>query len=104
MCVMADDTLSIRELQHNAAEVMTRVEQGTSYVITRNGRTVGRLLPPEPGEVAINDAVTAGILDAEELAHSRTAVEVARITPEPASQPGSRPASDALEELRAGER
>jgi prevent-host-death family protein len=100
----SDTSLSIRELQRNAAEVMTRVEHGTSYVITRHGRTVGRLLPPEPGDEAINAAIEAGILDAGDLAHARTAAEVARIAPEPAEEPGSRPASDALAELRASER
>lgn len=99
-----DNSLSIRELQRNAADVMTRVEHGTSYVITRHGRMVGRLLPPEPGEQAISQAITAGILDAEDLAHARTAAQVARITPEPTGEPGRRPASDALKELRAGER
>jgi prevent-host-death family protein len=100
----SDDALTIRELQRNAAGVMTRVEHGASYVITRHGRTVGRLLPPEPGDEAINQAIEAGVLDAGDLAHARTAAQVANITPEPAGDPGTRPASDALAELRSGER
>jgi prevent-host-death family protein len=100
----SDNTLSIRDLQRNAADVMTRVEHGTSYVITRHGRTVGRLLPPEPGDEAINQAIAEGILDAEDLAHARTATQVARIMPEPTADPDGRPASDALAELRADER
>lgn len=101
---LSDAAISIRDLQRNAADVMTRVEHGTSYVITRHGRTVGRLLPPEPGDEAINQAIAEGILDAGDLAHARTATQVARITPEPTADPGSRPASDALEDLRADER
>jgi prevent-host-death family protein len=100
----SDNALSIRDLQRNAADVMTRVEQGTSYVITRHGRTVGRLLPPEPGDEAINQAIAEGILDAGDLAHARTAAQVARITPEPTTDPGGRPAYDALAEIRADER
>jgi len=100
----SDNALSIRDLQRNAADVMTRVEQGTSYVITRHGRTVGRLLPPEPGDEAINQAIAEGILDAGDLAHARTAAQVARITPEPTTDPGGRPANDALAEIRADER
>ncbi len=100
----SDNALSIRDLQRNAADVMTRVEQGTSYVITRHGRTVGRLLPPEPGDEAINQAIAEGILDAGDLAHARTAAQVARITPEPATDLGGRPANDALAEIRADER
>lgn len=101
---LSDNKLSIRDLQRNAAEVMTHVERGTSYVITRHGRTVGRLLPPEPGDEAINHAIAEGILDAGDLVHARTAAQVARITPEPTADPGGRPASDALAELRADER
>ncbi|MGH3185431.1 MAG: type II toxin-antitoxin system Phd/YefM family antitoxin [Streptosporangiaceae bacterium] len=100
---VSDNSLSIRELQRNAADVMTRVEHGTSYVITRHGRTVGRLLPPEPGDEAINQAIAEGILDAGDLAHARTAAQVARITPEPTADLGGRPASDALAELRGDE-
>lgn len=100
----SDNTLSIRELQRNAADVMTRVEHGTSYVITRHGRTVGRLLPPEPGDEAINEAIEAGVIDPGDLARARTAAQVARIAPEPAEDPGSRPASEALARMRAGER
>lgn len=99
-----DNSLSIRELQRSAAEVMTRVEHGASYVITRRGRTVGRLLPPDPAEEAINHAITSGILDAGALAHARTAADVSRMTPESAAKPGTRPASDALADLRAGDR
>jgi prevent-host-death family protein len=101
---LSDNTLSIRELQRNAADVMTRVEHGTSYVITRHGRSVGRLLPPEPGDEAINEAIEAGIVDAGDLTRARTAAQVARITPEPTEDPGSRPASDALAKMRADER
>lgn len=101
---LSDKTISIRDLQRNAADVMTRVEQGTTYLITRRGRTVGRLLPPEPGDEAISQAIAEGILDAGDLAHARTAAQVARITPESTTDPGGRPASDALAELRADER
>jgi prevent-host-death family protein len=101
---LSDNTLSIRDLQRNAAEVLTRVEHGNSYVITRHGRTVGRLLPPEPGDQAINQAIADGILDAGDLAHARTAAQVARIRPEPTDDPATRPASAALADLRDDER
>lgn len=64
----------------------------------------GRLLPPEPGDEAINKAIEAGVIDAGDLTRARTAAQVARIAPEPAGDPGSRPASDALARMRAGER
>jgi prevent-host-death family protein len=101
---VSDATVSIRDLQRNAAEVMTRVEHGTSYVVTRHGRTVGRLLPPDPADQAINRALADGILDAADLAHARTAAQVASITPEPATEGDERALSEALERLRADER
>jgi prevent-host-death family protein len=108
MCVMSDEApdtaISIRDLQRNAADVMTRVEHGERYVVTRHGRTVGRLLPPDPADEAINRAVADGILDVTALASARTAAQVARITPEPAAEAGQPSLSDALAELRADER
>lgn len=70
----------------------------------RHGRTVGRLLPPDPADEAINRAVADGILDMTGRAGARTAAEVARITPEPAAEAGKRPLTDVLAELRADER
>jgi prevent-host-death family protein len=98
-----DTVISIRELQRNAADVMSRVERGCSFRISRHGRTVGRLIPPDPAEEAIRRAVAKGILDPEALAKAPTAAEVARITPEP-TEPGERPLSEVLAELRRDER
>ena|SRR6266851_5355032 len=108
MCVMdeklSDEAISIRDLQRNAAEVMTRVEHGAKFSVTRHGRTIGRLLPPDPADEAISRAIVGGILDAADLARARTAAEVGRMTPESTAEPGARPLSDALAELRADER
>ena len=42
--------LSQRELRNNSAQVLREVEAGASFVITNNGRPVGRLVPlPELG-------------------------------------------------------
>lgn len=98
-----DVVISIRELQRNAADVMSRVERGCSFRISRHGRTVGRLLPPDPAEEAISRAVAKGILDAEALTSVRTAAEVARIPRKP-TEPGERPLSEILAELRQDER
>jgi len=95
--------VSIRDLQRNAAEVLTRVEHGESYVITRHGRTVGRLLPPDAADEAIEAALADGILDASRLPRARTAAQVAQLPREPA-RAGVRSPSEALAELRAEER
>lgn len=97
------NAVSIRDLQRNAADVLTRVEHGESYVITRHGRTVGRLLPPDPADEAIEAALADGILDASRLPRARTAAQVARLPREPRSSRAPSP-SEVLADLRAEER
>jgi prevent-host-death family protein len=101
---LTDSVISIRELQRNAAEVMSRVEHGESFTISRHGKTVARLLPPDPAEEAINKAVAENILDPATVARARTAGQVARLRREPVAEPGATPLSDALNELRRDER
>lgn len=108
MCDMSDNesdkSISIRDLQRNAAHVMTRVEHGASFTVTRHGRTVGRLLPPDPAAQAVNRAIADGLIDAADLVHARTAEEVARMT-RGAAVPDDEPSlSDALTRLREDER
>lgn len=44
-------TLSIERAEKQFAELITRVEQGMSVVITRQGREVARLTPAQPSVV-----------------------------------------------------
>lgn len=106
MCVMVRPPthISIRELQRNAAAVLSGVERGQSYLVTRRGRTVGRLLPPDAADHAIGAAVDRGTLDPAVHTQARTARQSAAIRPAGAPGPGGRSISDALDELRADER
>jgi len=94
--------VSIRELQRNAAAVFHRVEHGETVAVTRHGRTVARILPPDPAEQALARAAEAGILDLEALAKAPTAARLAK-APRVPQKAGERPLSKALEELRDAE-
>ncbi len=109
MCDMGDEVcdvkITVRDLQRNAGAVLKRLEHGQTITVTRHGRTVARILPPDPAEEALNQAVAEGILDTAELSRARTAAQTARIRREQPSPDGD-VASQALQDLRAleGER
>lgn len=44
--------ISSRELEENLDRMLTRVEDGEALEITRHGRVVARLLPPERRSLA----------------------------------------------------
>jgi len=41
-------TISVGELRQNPTQMLREVESGETYVITRHGREVGRVVPPTP--------------------------------------------------------
>ncbi|MBA0126593.1 type II toxin-antitoxin system prevent-host-death family antitoxin [Haloechinothrix sp. YIM 98757] len=98
-----EERITIRELQRNAADVFDRARHGHSFVVTRRGATVGRILPPDPAEEAVKDAVADGILDPDALDGLPSAAEAADMPPEP-SPSGTRRGSDAVIALRDEER
>jgi prevent-host-death family protein len=97
-----DTRITVRDLQRNAAAVLVRLEHGETFTVTRHGRTVARIVPPDPAEEAINQAAADGLIDLPELARARTAAQTARIRTAPAA-PGDTPLSQALDELRDDE-
>jgi prevent-host-death family protein len=61
-----------RELRNDSAAILRGVERGESYVITRNGTPVGRLIPLRrrafvPRDEALGALATAPVLDPERL-------------------------------------
>ncbi|MBA2947117.1 type II toxin-antitoxin system Phd/YefM family antitoxin [Streptomyces himalayensis] len=94
-----DIKITVRDLQRNAAAVLKRLEHGETISVTRHGRTVARIIPPDPAEEAINQAVSDGLIDLTELSRARTAAQTARIRTAP-SAPGETPLSQTLTELR----
>lgn len=70
------DHVTIRELQRHTRDVLDRaVAEGQIY-ITKHGRTIARILPPDPAEEQINAAIAAGILDPRALTEAYTNGEV----------------------------
>ncbi|MFD4430970.1 type II toxin-antitoxin system Phd/YefM family antitoxin [Nocardia sp. NPDC058497] len=57
---MPDERITIRELQRNAADVFDRVRRGQTFVVTRHGETIGRIVPPDPAEEALEQAIASG--------------------------------------------
>jgi prevent-host-death family protein len=41
-------TVSVREVQHQLAAILDRVERGEEVTVTRRGRPVARIVPPRP--------------------------------------------------------
>ncbi|WP_306367682.1 type II toxin-antitoxin system Phd/YefM family antitoxin [Nocardiopsis sp. CC223A] len=100
--LLMEHQITIRELQRNTAEVIDRARRGEHFLITRHGEIVGRLVPPDPAEEALTRAVNNGLIDLRDLESLPTAGEAAGMPREP-SPAGTRPASDALLELREEE-
>lgn len=59
MCVTMSNmkTATVREVQHNLAEVLSWVERGEEVRVLRRRKVVARLLPPEPQKVESPDFV-----------------------------------------------
>jgi prevent-host-death family protein len=51
--------VNVKEVRAHFADYIARAERGEEIVITRNGRVVARLLPPEPCAVLDPDRIAA---------------------------------------------
>lgn len=65
-----DSEISQRQLRNDSGDIMRRLDQGESFVVTRNGVPVGRLTPFPRRRFVAADVVTAafrgaGALDLE---------------------------------------
>jgi len=86
------ERIGVRELRQNASEWIRRAHAGEQIEVTRRGQVMAVLGPPPSG------GALARLREAHRL-------KPAGVTgPLPAPVPTSRPASDALGELRADER
>ncbi|MEV6103346.1 type II toxin-antitoxin system prevent-host-death family antitoxin [Streptomyces sp. NPDC051940] len=61
----------IRQLQQHASEIADRVAAGERVEVTRNGRLIMVLVPPEPEQRVMEDLVRTGTVDAENAAAAR---------------------------------
>ncbi len=57
MCVIMSNmrTATIRDVQHNLADVLSCVERGEEVIVLRRGKMVAKLVPPDPSPRASPD-------------------------------------------------
>ena len=66
------DRVTIRDLQRHTSEVLERAREHGVIHVTKHGKTIARILPPDPAEEQINAAIAAGILDPRALSEPYT--------------------------------
>jgi prevent-host-death family protein len=91
--------VTIRELARNTAEVLTRVANGEEIEVTRNGRPVAVLRPPDPEDVKLRELVKAGIIPRDLRQQQAKVLEQLRMTRAPA-KPGQKSGSEIISEMR----
>ena len=97
------ERVAVRELQRHTSEVLERVEANGQIYITKHGRIIARILPPDPAEEQINDAIAAGILDPRALTGPNTGADLLRdFVPAPTRQ-GQKSLTDIVIEAREAE-
>lgn len=68
----ASERVTIRDLQRHTSEVLEKVQELGVIHITKHGKTIARILPPDPAEERVNALVAAGILDPKALTEAYT--------------------------------
>lgn len=95
----SDIKVSVRDLQRNASTVLHRIEEGATVTVTRHGRSIARIVPPDPVDEAVEKAIADGLLDASQLHGAWSAAETARLST-PSAAAAEEPLSATLERLR----
>lgn len=88
----------IRDLRQYLSRYIDRVKAGETIEVTERGRVVAALVP----RAEQDDEITA--LERRGLTVTRARLSLASLGPVPERRRGQKSASEALEELRAGER
>ncbi|MCP2165331.1 prevent-host-death family protein [Goodfellowiella coeruleoviolacea] len=118
--------VTVRDLSRNTAEVLERVSGGERIEVTRNGKPVAILSPPNPVDVVMSGLVKAGVMpsdwrdeqadlhqwlrdnppgaDQDGADPSAPAVPPVPSVPSPAAPADGRPLSEVLIDMRAEER
>ncbi|MGP3951140.1 type II toxin-antitoxin system Phd/YefM family antitoxin [Streptomyces sp. 7N604] len=90
----------IRQLQQHASELVDRVAAGERVEITRNGRLIAVLAPPDPEQRVMEDLVRTGTVDPDNANQARGLGDWEPLPAKPGKQPRL---SEVLHELRAEE-
>jgi prevent-host-death family protein len=68
----SSERVTVRDLQRHTSEVLEKVQEHGIIHITKHGKTIARILPPDPAEEQINALVAAGVLDPKALTETYT--------------------------------
>lgn len=92
--------ITARELSRNTAKVLELVAAGTRIEVTRNGEPVAMLSPPDHQEVAVRSLIKAGVLPPDWREQQARLRQYLRENPPEPAEPGQRPLSEILLEMR----
>lgn len=90
------ERVGMRELRNNLKDYLEQVERGESIEITKNGRTIGMIVPTYRGDEPVDRLVAEGKLLPPRSGHYGVRLP-RRVRPAPSSTP----TGDLLDELRA---
>ena len=96
-CVM--ERVGVRELRQNLSVYLRRVKAGETLDVTERGRVVARLVPTVPDDMP--EWLARMVAEGTAIPAKR---RIADLPPPASPQPGERPLSDILEEMRRDER
>ncbi|MQA09497.1 MAG: type II toxin-antitoxin system prevent-host-death family antitoxin [Pseudonocardiaceae bacterium] len=96
---LAVERVGIRELRNNLKDYLEQVERGESIEITKNGKTIGMIVPEQRGDTTVNRLVAEGKLTPSPSGHHGVRLP-RRVRPSAESAP----TSEILDELRADSR
>jgi prevent-host-death family protein len=92
--------VTVRELSRNTSEVLDRVRGGETIEVTRNGEPVAVLSPPDIEEITIRGLIKEGILPPDWRKQQAELRQYIRHNLPLPAEPGQRPASEVLIEMR----
>jgi prevent-host-death family protein len=95
--------ITVRELSRHTAQVLERVDAGETIEVTRNGEPVAVLSPPDVEEATVRGLIKAGILPADWRERQAALRQHLLDNPPPPAEPGQRPLSEILIEMREEE-
>ncbi len=72
------EVITQRELRNDSGEIMRRLDQGTAFVVTRNGVPVGELVPLRRRRFVSRDTVVAAFAQAPAIDAKRFRSDVDR--------------------------
>jgi prevent-host-death family protein len=95
--------ITVRELSRHTANVLDRVGGGETIEVVRNGVPVAILSPPDIEEITIRGLIKAGILPPNWREQQAELRQYLRDNPPLPAEPGQRPLSEVLIEMREEE-